>query len=183
MTRFFACTFALALAPTLLLGSGCSSKESKGAPPAASSIVVTVRPPASERPTGPSFLDDRPPPSAAPLPVASTPSGPPKASCDMRTRRATCFDFYRPRPTDKSDCENTLAGGKYGTTPCPTERTIGYCTTAEGDRRHYYDTPAPEGFGKGEVDAKLNCETRRFTPAGAPPPPAPSAAASASAPK
>jgi hypothetical protein len=172
----------------LLLATACSSNGSKGAPTASaapSTIAFSGRPAAPQ--TGPSFLDDRPVPSAVPLPVASTPPGPAKASCDMRARRATCVDFYRPRPSDKSDCESPLAGGKYATSPCPPERSLGYCTTFDGDRRHYYDTPSSEGFGTGIDDAKLACESRQFTQSGSPPPPAlpaaPSAAPSANAPK
>lgn len=113
----------------------------------------------------PTFDDKGPIPSAAPLPVASTPSGPPKASCDMRVKRGTCVDFYRPGPNDPGDCESAIVAGKWATTPCPADKSLGYCTTRDGDRRHYYDNDAPDGFGRGADDAKLNCETRRFTPA------------------
>ena len=81
----------------------------------------------------------------------------------MRVKRAMCVDFYRPTPNDKGDCESVGVAGQFATTPCPSEKSIGYCTTRDGDRRHYYDIKASDGYGTGIDDAKLNCETRRFT--------------------
>jgi len=158
-----------ALVACLSLGlvlAGCSSDGSRGKPaPSAAPSFLTfdAGPPASAR-GGPTMIDDGPVPTASPLPVASTPPGPPKASCDMRTKRAICVDYYRPAPTDKSDCESAVAGGTYAASPCPSDKTIGYCTTLDGDRRHYYDGKVPEGFGSGIEDAKLSCESRRFMP-------------------
>jgi hypothetical protein len=147
--------------------AGCSSGASKADPSASaqpSYRTTTARPPSSER-SGPSYLEDIAVPSATPLPVASTPPGPPRASCDMRAMRGVCVDFFRPVPGDKSDCENALINGKYAASPCPSDKSIGYCTMFDGNRRHYYDVEAPQGFGSGVDDAKISCESRRFVPA------------------
>jgi len=139
---------------------GTSAAASASPPAAASSIVITPR--KSTAPTA--TLDEGPAPSARPFSVDPTPPGPAKASCDMRAKRGTCFDFYRPGATEKIECEGLVVGGTYATKPCPTDKSLGYCTTSEGDRRHYYDGAAPEGFGRGVPDAEKACETRRFTP-------------------
>ncbi len=160
-------TLALRVVSCVVFLAACNgggSKEKAAVSAAPSTHTYVPRPAPSAR-GGPSFLDDRPIPSARPLPVASTPPGPPKASCDMRAKRATCIDFYKPAPSDKGDCESTLAGGRYGIAPCPSDKALGYCTTFDGDRRHYYDVKAPEGFGTGVDDAKLACETKHFTAA------------------
>ena len=138
-----------------------TSSAASASPPAAASLIV-IEPRKATVSTA--TLYDGPVPSARPFSVDPTPAGPAKASCDMRAKRGTCFDFYTPGTTEKIECEGLVVGGTYATKPCPTDKSLGYCTTSQGDRRHYYDGPAPEGFGRGVPDAEKACETRRFTP-------------------
>lgn len=108
---------------------GCPDASSEAPPPP---------PPATPAPTGPAA------PGAAVPATPAAPAGVDSRHCDNRARLGACQEYPLDSPylqalgVDMAESVCGVAGGTWGTGPCPADQRVGRCEGSQGELSSYY---------------------------------------------